>query len=194
MLQKQNYTRLRIYRVVLAGIGSIVVTTSLSAQVPTSPSGIGNPAIAESSFPIGSTVVKVIPAESAIPFGVSIGPGNVALLDMKGNDQEFARKFTFKNTSSGTYTINSIDFAKQDNCFELLSTESGESFPMEIPPGNSFTIRIAFHGKGRNVLCSNTLNFMTEESTQPLTFAIQAMQLPLSSMPWNNKAAVAQAK
>ncbi|MFI5264522.1 MAG: hypothetical protein ACHQM6_08410 [Candidatus Kapaibacterium sp.] len=191
MSRKHNHS---IFCIILIGFGSIPFASSIQAQVPSSNPRSEGVAIAESFLPIGSTVVKVMAAESAIPFGISIGTGNSALLDMKGNDQEFARKFTFKNTSSGTYTINSIDFEKHDNCFEFLSIESGESLPMEVPPGHSFTIRVEFHAKGRNILCSNILNFMTEESTLPLSFTIQAMQQPLSALPWNNKAAVAQAK
>jgi len=195
MSQKINCTfSQRIFYAAVAGFGSLFLSTSLTAQVPTSSPKSGNIAVAESAFPIGSTVVKVMPAESAIPFGISIGSGNSALLDMRGNDQEFARRFTFKNTSTGTYTINSIDFANHDNYFEFLSIESGESLPMEVPPGHTFAVRIEFHGKERNILCSNTLNFWTEESSSPLSFEIQAMQLPLSALPWNSKKAVAQAK
>ncbi len=194
MSLQYNRTFSQIFCACLITLGSISFTDSLFAQVPANAPSAKSLSVAESALPIGSTVVKVMSAESAIPFGVSIGAGNAAVLDMKGNDQEFARRFTFKNTSSGTYTINSIDFENKDNTFEFLSIESGESFPVEVPPGHSFTIRIAFHAKGRNILCSNILNFFTEESKMPLAFAIDAMQLPLSALPWNKKQAVAQAK
>ena len=178
----------------LACLVITVSATNLSAQVPTNGSPVQNLPKTEGIVSSGHTIMKVMAAELPIPFGISVSSGNSALLDMKGNDQEFTRKFTFKNISSGTYTINSVDFEKHDNSFEFLSTESGEAFPMEIGAGETFTIRIAFIAKERDMLCTNTLEFRTEENKLPIVFPIQAMQVPLSALPWNNRAPVAQAK
>ena len=132
--------------------------------------------------------------ETVIPFGTLQGSGNSALLDMKGSDQEFARNFTFKNTSAATITINSVDFEKQDNFFEFLSIEPAEAFPIEVAPGQTFSVHVAYHAIERNDLRSNKLAFVTEQSKVPIVYPIQAMQLPLSAMPWNKKTAIAQTK
>jgi hypothetical protein len=189
-----NHSSLRILCVRIFTLGVISIATASYSQVPTGIPASKNLASTENAIPAGHTVVKVMTAESAIPFGIMVGSGNSAVLDMKGNDQEFARKFTFKNTSSGTYTINSIDFEKLDNGFEFLSVEPAESFPFEIAPGQTFAVRVAFRAKGRDILCTNTLKITTEENKQPITYQVQAMQQPLSALPWNKKNAVAQVK
>jgi hypothetical protein len=203
MSLKHNSIFARIFCAALVLFGFNFCIPEVHAQVPTTiPLSFANknPNTSEkiekqeNTIVVGHTVVKVIAPETAIPFGAPGGSTNSALLDMKGNDQEFARSFTFKNVSNLTYTINSVDFEKQDNIFEFLSIDPGESFPIEVAPGQTFSIRIAFHAIKRNELCINSLTFLTEERKDPIAYPIQAIQLPFSSMPWNNKMGIAQSK
>jgi hypothetical protein len=137
-----------------------------------------------------ATVVTMMSPSSTVPFGTT----TKVLLNMKGYDQEFIRSFTFKNTSNMTYTINSVDFEKQDNSFDVRAIEPGESLPIEVAPGKTFSVRIAFHAIDRNKLSWNRLLISTEQSTRPIAYPIQALQQPLSDMPWNKKAIASQTK
>jgi hypothetical protein len=132
-----------------------------------------------------STPVKVI-AKTAIPFGTEQN----LILDMQGYDQTFVRTFTFKNTSSKTHTIGNVDFAKKDNMFSFVAIEGSESsLPLEVKPGETFTVKVAFHGSNsRNTTYSDKMEIMTEEANTPMVFPIQAIQKPLSDMPWNKQA------
>jgi hypothetical protein len=136
-------------------------------------------------------IIKLMTEAPVIPFGSAYNPRTLAVLDMKGYDQEFIRNFTFKNTSAVTYTINSVDFMKQDNQFEFYSIEPMGTLPMDVAPGETFSIHVAFHAFDRNKLCSNQLLFHTEQGKNPIVYPIQAMQQPLSAMPWNKPAYVA---
>lgn len=138
-----------------------------------------------------ATVIKVIREAPVIPFGSAANPRTLSVLDMKGYDQEFIRNFTFRNTSGITYTINSVDFKKQDNQFEFYSIEPMGTLPLDVAPGETFSIHVAFHAMDRNKLCSNQLLFFTEQNKNPIVYPIQAMQQPLSAMPWNKPAYVA---
>jgi len=141
-----------------------------------------------------AAIVTIPSGAAEIPFGTGSNPKALAVLDMKGYEQEFIRTFTFKNTSSATYTINSIDFEKQDDIFELSSIVPGGTLPMDVAPGEIFSVRISYHGFERNELRSNILRFHTEGKAMPLIFPIQAIQEPLSAMLWNKKIAAANVK
>jgi hypothetical protein len=137
-----------------------------------------------------SEIKAAIPAknaEAAIPFDLE-SKGNLgATLKMKGYDVEYIRDFTFKNTSSASCTINSVDFQNADNQFEFLSIEPGASLPLDVAPGATFTVRVGFHAIERNKEYHNLLFFVTEQSKDPILYPIQAYQQPLSEMPWNQK-------
>ena len=171
---------------------------TLHAQVPvpghskfafaTEKSGITERTTNEAIAP--TNVITVKSQSSTVPFGVI----SKALLDMKGYDPEFTRSFTFKNTSTATYTINAVDLEKQDNTFDIRAIEPGESLPMDVAPGKTFSVRIAFHAIDRNRLSSNRLIFSTEQNKEPIVYQIQAIQQPLSDMPWNKKALASHTK
>jgi hypothetical protein len=141
-----------------------------------------------------SAIVKIPSGTAEIPFTASSNPRTLSVLDMKGYDQEYIRNFTFKNTSNSTYTINSVDFEKPDDVFEFTTIVPGGSLPMNVAPGETFSVRIAYHGFERNELRSNILRFHTEGNAKPIIFPIQAIQQPLSAMPWNKKIAAANTK
>lgn len=186
MSQKLNRLSVRIFCSYLA-ITCIVSHSSLIAQVPTNiPLQNNNLALTEKPLETSNTVVKVITAGNAIPFGISPNRNSMAVLDMKGYDQEFVRSFTFKNTSAVSYSINSVDFERKDNNFDIFSLD-GKTLPMEVAPGETFTVHVAFHAFGRNELRTNELHFSTDQNKEPVSFFIQAMQQPLSAMPWNNR-------
>ncbi len=202
MSLKQNRFSIRSFCVFVTLFMCFAVSIS-QAQVPVNGSsrstnlafatgGNNNSEFIRANSAVTATVTKVMPSESAIPFAPT--SASSALLDMKGYDADFTRSFTFKNSSSTTYTINSIDFEKQDNLFDFRSIEPGESMPMDVAPGKTFTIRVAFHSMDRNRLATNRLTIVTEQTKEPIMFPIQAIQQPLSDMPWNKKIAAAQAK
>lgn len=173
--------------------------TALHAQVPVSGRSTHSFTTDKSSItektptevaPNASTVIKVMSPTSTIPFGSASN----ALLDMKGYDQEFIRSFTFKNTTATTYTINSVDFENQDNTFDVRAVEPGESLPIDVAPGKTFSVRIAFHAIDRNKFSTNRLLIATEQSKEPIVYPIQAHQQPLSDMPWNKKAIASHTK
>ena len=190
-----NYITIRILYAILFFSGVRV----LDAQVPVPMHGnlafAGKSSISERTsneviVDPSPTVVTVMSPSSTVPFGSA----SKSILDMKGYDQEFIRSFTFKNTSSATYTINSVDFEKQDNTFDVRAVEPGESLPIDVAPGKTFSVRIAFHAIDRNKLSSNRLLIATEQSKEPIAYPIQALQQPLSDMPWNKKIAAAHTK
>jgi hypothetical protein len=189
MSQQHSPISSRIFCAFLASLGGIFFATALFAQVPTNVPHSRNLAAAESSIPTGRTVVKVMLPEAPIPFNSVQGARSIAILDMTGNDQEYVRKFNFRNTSSASYTINSIDFEKHDNMFEFMSVEPYESLPIVVLPGQTFTVRIAFHAVQLNLLCSNKLIFKTAQSKEPVSYPIQAKQQSWMSMPWNEETA-----
>jgi hypothetical protein len=170
-----------------AGINALQAQVPVPGQKSNSAFSIEKSNITERS---PATVFTVMSPTSTIPFGTKTN----ALLDMKGYDQEFIRSFTFKNTSSTNFTINSVDFEKQDNTFDVRAIEPGESLPIDVAPGKTFSVRIAFHAIDRNKLSSNRLLIATEQSKDPIVYPIQALQQPLSDMPWNKHAATASAK
>ena len=110
------------------------------------------------------------------------------LLDMKGYDEEFTRIFTFTNTSSATFTINTVDFEKKDNKFDFVSIGPDADLPLDVAPGQTFTIKVAFHSSERNKIYSDHLLFITEQNKEPIAYPIQALQQPISDMPWNQRA------
>jgi hypothetical protein len=183
MSQIHHRLFLRNFCAYFASLEVIFSATTLLSQVPANVPFARNLAAVENSISAGRTVVKVMARETAIPFGEVQGSQNSALLDMKGNDQEYVRNFKFKNTSSVSYTINSVDFEKQDNMFEFMSVEPDESLPIDVPPGHTFTIRIAFHAIQLNLLCSNKLNIKTEQSKEPISYSIQAKQQSWQTLP-----------
>jgi hypothetical protein len=128
--------------------------------------------------------VKVL-RSTPIPFGT---PENL-LLDMKGYDQSFVRTFTFQNTTKGDYTITGVDFTAHNSKFSFVSIEGAEaSLPLDVKPGEIFTVKIAFLAADRNITYSDKMLIMTEQSNEPVAFPIQAMRQPLSSMTWNQRA------
>lgn len=120
---------------------------------------------------------------STIPFGT----GSEMLLDMKGYDQEFTRSFTFTNNSSVKFTINNVDFEKKDNKFDFVSIGPDSDLPLDVNPGQTFTIKVTYHSFDRNITCSDKLLVLTEQNKEPFVYPIQALQQPMSDMTWNHK-------
>jgi hypothetical protein len=109
---------------------------------------------------------------------------------MKGYDPTFVRTFTFQNTSKETHTITNIDFAKKEDIFSFVSFAGDDvSLPLEVKPGETFTVKVAFRAFERNLTYSDKMQISTEESRQGFEFPIQALQQPLSSMVWNQHSA-----
>jgi hypothetical protein len=96
MFQHRSPMFLRNFYAFLTSLGVLFFATVLFAQVPTNGASSKNIAVAEGSIPTGHTIVKVMASESPIPFGALQASGNLTVLDMKGNDQEFGRSFKFK--------------------------------------------------------------------------------------------------
>ncbi len=128
-----------------------------------------------------SKIVNV--TNTAIPFGTE----SEILLDMKGYDQEFTRSFTFTNNSSVNFTINNVDFEKKDNKFDFVSIGPDADLPLDVTPGQTFTIKVTYHSFERNITCSDNLLFLTEQNKEPIVYPIQALQQPMSDMTWNQK-------
>jgi hypothetical protein len=127
------------------------------------------------------TVITVKP----IPFGTEAK----VILDMKGYDQQFTRSFTFTNSSSTTYTINNVDFENKNSKFDFVAIGTDDSFPLDVAPGQTFTVKVAFRTGDRNKLYSDRILFQTEQTKTPIAYQIQALQQPMSDMPWNKKTA-----
>jgi hypothetical protein len=136
------------------------------------------------SFANGGVVVKTA-ATNLIPFGADVK----ALLDMKGFDGEFTRSFTFTNTGAEAVTISDVQFANKSSRFDFVSIGGDASLPLDVPAGETFTIRVKFHSSERNTVNSDKLLFMTEQYKEPIAYQIQAVQKALSDMPWNKKTA-----
>ncbi|MFI5264523.1 MAG: hypothetical protein ACHQM6_08415 [Candidatus Kapaibacterium sp.] len=111
---------------------------------------------------------------------------NGTLLSMVGKDEEFFRSFKFKNVSSKTVTVNSIDFEKHDAKFDLSSVEPYGGLPFDVAPGETFGIRIAYHSFDRTP-AFNTLFIYTDDSKEPVRYDIRGLQMPLSQMDWNKR-------
>ena len=109
------------------------------------------------------------------------------LLSMVGKDGEFISTFNLKNTSPNTITINSVDFQKHDGRFDLSSVEPGHTLPMDIAPGELFSLRIAYHSFER-LPSYNKILIFTDEVKDPFIYDIRGLQLPLSEMEWNKRA------
>ena len=185
--------------------GISFIACSLWAQVPNNTPGkdikvafanetAGSAGTMESlrSYSTRVTVEKIV-ANAPIPFGKS----SHIMLDMKGYDQQFTRSFTFTNSSSSAYTINSVGFEDKNSKFDFISigSSSGDSsFPIDIAPGETFTVRVTFISPERNKSCSDHLVFTVEQSKEPIVYPIRALQQPLSQMPWNKKEIASSAK
>ena len=190
---------LRVY-IIFAGITFFICP--LKAQVPTTTGKnvklayanvtMGSPGIIRSLYSFSASKSKSVEviANTSIPFGTELK----TLLDMKGYDQEFTRSFTFTNTTPATFTINNIDFEKKDNKFDFVSIGPDASLPLDVASGQTFTIKVTFHSFDRNKLCSDHLLFITEQSKEPIAYPIQALQQPLSAMPWNKQTASVQSR
>ncbi len=140
-------------------------------------------------------VVANIPPTSAGAI-ISFDPETIkngTLLSMVGKDEEFFRSFNFKNVSSKTVTVNSIDFEKHDGKFDLSSVEPGGSLPLDVAPGESFSVRIAYHSFER-LPAMNKLLIYTDDVKEPVRYDIRGLQMPLSQMDWNKKSESAQSK
>ncbi len=116
-----------------------------------------------------------------------------ALISMVGRDQQFMRSYSFKNTSPVTVTVTGVDFQNYDQRFDVTSIEPGGSLPLEVAPGESFSLRISYSSFER-VPFYNRLLISTEQSKQPLQYEVRGFQLPLSATEWNNKAPDTHAK
>ena len=108
------------------------------------------------------------------------------LISMVGKDQEFMRSFTFKNTSQTSVTVTALDFQKHDQQFDITSIEPGGSLPIEIAPGEAFSLRISYRSLDR-IPFYNHLAISTEQSKEPVLYEVRGFQLPLSGMEWNKK-------
>ncbi|MEI8134947.1 MAG: hypothetical protein WCH46_07700 [bacterium] len=126
--------------------------------------------------------VRIV-AHTPIPFGTV----SKVLLDMKGYDQEFVRSFIFKNNTQTKFTIQNIEFDKGSQYFDFVGLLEGGVFPYELIPGETITVKVAFHSVERNKLYSGNLIFVTDQEKEPLVYEVQALQQPLSDMPWNKK-------
>ncbi len=109
-----------------------------------------------------------------------------ALISMVGKDQQFMRSYSFKNTSQAAVTVTEVDFQNHDQRFDITSIEPGGSLPIEIAPGESFSLRISYSSFDR-VPFYNRLLISTEQSKKPLQYEVRGFQLPLSEMEWNKK-------
>jgi hypothetical protein len=203
MSHKKKYFITRIFCGCFVFSVITLLTCALLGQVPTNTPGkdikiayanetANSAGTIESLHLIKSKNVKVekIVANSPVPFG----PVSNILLDMKGYDPQFTRSFTFKNTSSTTYTINSIGFDEKNTKFDFVSIAPDVSFPVNVAPGETFTVRISFISSDRNKACTDRLIFTTEENKEPIVYPIRAIQQPLSDMPWNKKAIASSVK
>lgn len=186
MSQKQNRLPICIFCAYL--VITCILTTTANAQVPTNTLAKDNNVVLTEKPPETSkTALKILSPGNVIPFDLEPQANSTTVLDMKGYDQEFVRSFTFKNTSAVSYSINSVDFQKNDNSFDIFSIEPEKSLPMEVAPGQTFTVHVAFHSFRRNELRTNELRFSTDQHKEAVRFFIQAIQQPLSAMPWNNR-------
>jgi len=145
----------------------------------------------------GDPVVANVPPTSPGAI-ISFDPATIkngTLLSMVGKDEEFFRSFTFKNVSSKTITVSSFDFQKQDARFDVSSVEPGGGLPIDVAPGESFTVRIAYHSVERTP-SFNTLLIYTEDSKEPVRYDVRGLQMPLAQMDWNkhNGTATSQGK
>ncbi|MFI5263991.1 MAG: hypothetical protein ACHQM6_05715 [Candidatus Kapaibacterium sp.] len=111
---------------------------------------------------------------------------NGTLLSMVGKDEEFFRSFKFKNVSSKTVTVNSIDFEKHDAKFDLSSVEPDGALPIDVAPGETFSVRIAYHSFER-MPAFNKMLIYTDDSKDPVRYDIRGLQMPLSQMDWNKR-------
>jgi hypothetical protein len=114
---------------------------------------------------------------------------------MVGKDEEFFRSFKFKNISSKTVTVYSIDFEKHDAKFDLSSVEPSGGLPFDVDPGKSFSVRIIYHSFER-LPSSNKMLIYTDDSKEPVRYDIRGLQMPLSQMDWNkhSESATSQGK
>jgi len=171
----------------------IVFSSVVFAQVPVNGSGKNVRLAYANEVPGSAGTIESLSGKSniapvkvqrstPIPFGT---PENL-LLDMKGYDQNFVRTFTFQNTTKETRTVTGVDFAARNTKFSFVSiTGADESLPLEVKPGQTFTVKVAFIAPERNITYSDKMLVTVEESKVPVTFPIQATRSSLSSMNWN---------
>ena len=175
----------------------IVFSGQIFAQVPVNGSGKSMRLAFANETPGSTGTIESVSAKSniapvkvqrstPIPFGT---PENL-LLDMKGYDQNFVRTFTFQNTTKEAYTVTGVDFATRNTKFSFVSiTGTDETLPLEVKPGETFTVKVAFIAPERNITYSDKMLIKVEESQEPVMFPIQATRAPLSDMSWNQRAA-----
>jgi len=106
------------------------------------------------------------------------------LISMVGTDFQFIREYSFKNTSSTLYTVTWVDFAKEDPNFEVTAIGPEEYLPMEIAPGESFFVRLAYNCTEREPY-ENKLRIFTLQKKEPASYDVRGLALPLSQMDWN---------
>ena len=106
------------------------------------------------------------------------------LISMVGTDFQFIREYSFKNTSSTSYTITWVDFAKEDPNFDVTATGPGEYLPMEVAPGETFFVRLSYNCTEREPN-ENTLRIFTLQKNEPMNYDVRGLALPLSQMDWN---------
>lgn len=157
-------------------------------RVITSPKQPAGNEISFQGVSLGEAKVNTVPA-TALGAVLALDPKSKegTLISMIGHDLNFMRSYTFKNTSSASYTVTDIDFQNIDHQFEVTAIEPDGAFPFEVSPGESFSVRFAYHATER-VPHTNTLLISTGESKEPVKYEVRGLALPLSEMEWNKKA------